>query len=109
MTAYALQNAPHAGLQLTPTTPTTGSVDTCPTGANIGLLIVGPSSASATLAIPVPNVDGLAVTARSVTIATGQTWLVPMPSAVYGPGPVTLTWGGTLTACVVYLVATPQS
>lgn len=109
MTAYALQTPAHAGLTLTPTTPTTGAVDTCPTGANIGLLIVGPSSASATVAIPVPNVDGLAVTSRSVTVASGQTWLVPMPSTVYGPGPVTLTWSGTLTACVVYLIATPQS
>src|SRR5215831_4658022 len=101
MTAYALQTPAHAGLQLTGVLPTTGAVDTCPTGANIVMVVVGPSSASATVAIPVPNVDGLAVTARSVTIASGQTWAIPMPSTVYGPGPVTLTWSGTLTASSV--------
>ena len=109
MTAYTLQTPSHAGLQLTPTTPTTGAVDTCPTGANIVMVIVGPSSASATVAIPVPNVDGLAVTSRSVTIASGQTWTVPMPSTVYGPGPVTLTWSGTLTAATVNVISAPAS
>jgi hypothetical protein len=109
MTAYALQTPAHAGLQLTGVTPTTGAVDTCPTGANIAMVIVGPSSASATVAIPVPAYDGLAVTARSVTIASGQTWIVPMPSGVYGPGPVTLTWSGTLTAASVNVISAPSS
>jgi len=109
MTAYSIQTAPHAGLQLTPTTPTTGAVDTCPTGANIAMVIAGPSSASATVAIPLPAYDGQAVTARSVTVATGQTWIVPMPSAVYGPGPVTLTWSGTLTAATVNVISAPAS
>ena len=109
MTAYSLQTPGHAGLQLTPVTPTTGAVDTTPTGANIGLFIVGPSSASATLSIPVPAYDGQSVTARSVTIASGQIWTVPLPPNVYGPGPLTLTWGGTLTACTVSLVGMPTT
>jgi spore germination protein YaaH len=88
------------------TLPTTGAVDTCPTGANLSLLVVGPSSASATVALPIPTFDGQAVTARSVTVPTGQTWLIPLPSSVYGPGPITLTWSGTLTASAEAVVAT---
>lgn len=105
MTAYTVQSPSHSGLQLSGTLPTTGAVDTCPTGANIAMIIQGPSSASATVAIPLPNVDGQAVTARSVTIASGQTWIVPMPATVYGTGPVTLTWSGTLTASSVNVIA----
>jgi hypothetical protein len=105
MTAYTIQSPAHAGLQLAGTLPTTGAVDTCPTGANIAMVITGPSSASATVAIPLPAYDGQAVTARSVTVASGQTWIVPMPATVYGPGPVTLTWSGTLTASAVNVVA----
>lgn len=109
MTAYALQTPAHAGLTLSSTTPTTGAVDTCPTGANIVMFIVGPSSASASVAIPVPNVDGLAVTSRSFSVASGAIGVIPMPSTVYGPGPVTLTWSGTLTACTVNVVSAPAS
>ena len=106
MTALVAQSPPHAGAQLTMTLPTTGAVDTCPTGANLSLLVVGPSSASATVALPVPTFDGLAVTSRSVTVASGQTWLVPLPSSVYGPGPITLTWSGTLTASAEAVIVT---
>jgi hypothetical protein len=34
---------------------------------------------------------------------------VPMPSSVYGPGPVTLTWSGTLTASSVNVVTVAGS
>jgi len=109
MTAYALQSPAHAGLTLSSTTPTTGAVDTCPTGANIVMVIVGPSSASATVAIPLPAYDGQAVTARSFTVASGAIGAVPMPASVYGTGPVTLTWSGTLTACTVNVIGTSAS
>ena len=109
MAAYALQTPSHAGLTLSSTTPTTGSVDTCPTGANIVMLIVGPSSASATVSIPLPSYDGQAVTARSVVTASGAMSVVPLPSATYGPGPLTLTWSGTLTACTVNVISAPAS
>lgn len=105
MTAYSLQTPPHSGAQVTTVTPTTGAVDTCPTGPYVTLCITGPSSASATVAIPLPSYDGQAVTARSVTVPSGQTWQVPLPASVYGPGPLTLTWSGTLTACTVYVTA----
>jgi len=105
MTAYSIQSPAHAGLQLSGTLPTTGAVDTCPTGPNVQMIIQGPSSASATVSIPLPAYDGQAVTARSVTVASGTVWSVPMPASVYGPGPVTLTWSGTLTASSVNVVA----
>jgi hypothetical protein len=69
---------------------------------------VGPSSASATVTIPIPNVDGTqAVTGRAVTIATATSQLIPLPSSVYGTGPVTVTWSGTLTAAVVAVITIP--
>jgi hypothetical protein len=53
-------------------------------------------------------VDGTqAVTGRNVVIATGQSWLIPLPSSVYGAGPVTVTWAGTLTACTCAVVTIP--
>ena len=108
MTAFAVQAPGHGGAVITLTAPTTGSVDTVPTGAGIGLWVVGPSSASATVAIPIPAVDATqAVTPRSVTIATATSQLIPLPSTVYGTGPVTLTWSGTLTACVVAVITIP--
>lgn len=109
MTAYAIQSPPHAGQQLTMTLPTTGAVDTWPTGANVHALIVGPSSASATVALPIPTFDGQAVTARSVTIASGQVWSIPLPPSVYGVGPITVTWSGTLTASSVAIVTVAGS
>lgn len=109
MTAFAVQGPPHAGQQLTMTAPTTGAVDTVPTGQGIGMLITAPSSASATVTIPIPNVDGTqAVTGRPIVISTGNApWLVPLPSSVYGAGPVTLTWAGTLTAMTMAVVTIP--
>jgi hypothetical protein len=106
MTALVAQSTAHAGAQITTTLPTTGAVDTCPTGDNLSLVVVGPSSASATVALPIPNFDGQAVTARSVTIPSGQTWSIPLPTAVYGPGPITLTWSGTLTAAQEFVLRT---
>ena len=109
MTAFAVQAPGHAGAQMTMTAPTTGAVDTVPTGQGIGMWITAPSSASATVVIPIPNVDGTqAVTGRTIVIATGNTpWLVPLPSSVFGAGPVTLTWSGTLTAMTMAVVTIP--
>jgi hypothetical protein len=106
MTALAAQSMPHAGAQVATTLPTTGAVDTCPTGTGLSLIVVGPSSASATVALPIPTFDGQAVTARSVTVPSGQTWAIPLDPNVYGPGPITLTWSGTLTASQEYVLRT---
>jgi len=108
MTAFTVQGPPHAGAVITLTAPTTGAVDTLPTGAGIGLWVVGPSSASANVTIPIPNVDGTqAVTGRNVVISTGTSALIPLPATVYGTGPVTVTWAGTLTACVCAVITIP--
>jgi len=106
MTAFSVQAPGHGGAVITLTAPTTGAVDTVPTGPGIGLLAVGPSSASMNVTIPIPNVDGTqAVTGRNVVIATAdKPWVIPLPSTVYGPGPITLTWAGTLTASGVAVV-----
>ena len=106
MTAFTVQAPGHAGVALTMTTPTTGAVDTVPTGAGIALFVTPPSSASMNVTIPIPNVDGTqAVTGRNVVIATAdKPWVIPLPSTVYGPGPITLTWAGTLTASGVAVV-----
>jgi hypothetical protein len=69
---------------------------------------VGPSSASANVTIPIPNVDATqTVTGRNVVISTGTTQLIPLPSTVYGTGPVTVTWAGTLTAATVAVITIP--
>ena len=108
MTAFSVQAPGHGGAVITLTAPTTGAVDTVPTGQGIGLWVVGPSSASANVTIPIPNVDGTqAVTGRNVVINTATSQLIPLPSSVYGTGPVTLTWAGTLTACVVAVITIP--
>ena len=106
MTAFTVQAPGHAGAALTMTVPTTGAVDTVPTGAGIALLVTPPSSASMNVTIPIPNVDGTqAVTGRNVVIATtDKPWIIPLPSTVYGAGPITLTWAGTLTASGVAVV-----
>ena len=106
MTALATQSPGHGGLQLSMTTPTTGAVDTVPTGSNIALLILA-GSGTATVALPYPNVDSTqTVTSRTITIASGNTpWSVPLPSSVLGTGPITLTWGGTLTGVTYAVVA----
>lgn len=108
MTAFSVQGPGHAGAQITMTAPTTGAVDTVPTGQGIGLLMLAGSS-SGNVTVPIPNVDGTqAVTGRVVTVASGNTpWILPLPSTVYGPGPVTVTWAGTLTGITVAVVNVP--
>ena len=108
MTALAVQGPAHAGAQMTMTTPTTGAVDTIPTGQGLGLLILA-GSGTGNVTIPLPNVDGSqAVTGRQVTIASGNTpWIVPVPDSVYGTGPVTVTWGGTLTGITYAVIRIP--
>jgi hypothetical protein len=109
MTAFAVQAPGHAGQKITMVLPTTGAVDTVPTGAGVGLLVTAPSSASMNVTIPIPNVDGTqAVAGRNVVVTAADTpWIIPLPSSVYGAGPVTLTWAGTLTASGVAVVTIP--
>lgn len=109
MTAYAVQSPPHAGAQLTYSTPANG--DTMPTGAGVALLVKNPAAGTAiTVAATLPSVDGLPGPTRTVNIPVGPAdWLIPFPASVYGPGPVTLTYTGTLTSVQVAAVVVPGS
>jgi hypothetical protein len=104
MTAYVVQNPPHAGLQLNLVAPTAGAADSCPTGAGIGMIVTGPSSGSATVTLPLPPEDNLPGPGRQVSVPSGQTWLIPVPDDTYGPAPITVTWAGTLTGATVAVI-----
>lgn len=115
MATYTLQSPPHAGAAITfVTSPATGDVAPCGTGQvnasapGSALLVVGPSSSSMTVSLPGLTDDGLAVGPRVVTVPSGQTWLIPLPSSVYG-STVTITYGGTLTAAQVACIMSPAS
>jgi len=69
------------------------------------MIIGGPSSGSATVGIPLPAEDTLPGPVRSVTVPSGQTWLIPVHDSVYGGAPVTLAWSGTLTGATVTVVS----
>lgn len=103
MTTYTLQQPPHAGAQLTFSTPASG--DQAPTGPGIGLLVINPSGGTTiTVSLPPLTSDGLTVGPRIVSILAGATWIIPLPSGVYGAAPVTLTYTGTLTGVLVAAV-----
>ena len=101
MTAYGIQAPGHAGLTLTPVTPSGTAGDTSPTGDHYGLLVQNqnPGSMTVTLAI-VATYDGLAISSRTVTIpgttgtgsALGGIEMIPLPSAVYGVGPEAIVY-----------------
>ena len=106
MTAYALQSPPHAGAQVTWTNPPANG-DTVVPGTKTGLLIYNGGGGTVTVSIPLPTSDGQTVTARLVTLLTLQTWLIPLPSSVYGTSAVTLTYTGTLTLVYAANVSIP--
>lgn len=96
MTAYGIQAPPHAGLTLTPVTPSGTIGDTTPTGDHYGLLVQNQNPGSITVVLPiVATYDGLAVASRVVSIpgttatasALGGFEMIPIPSAVYGIAP----------------------
>ena len=104
-TTYTLQSPPHAGAALALTVPANG--DIVPTGSGIGLLVINSAAGTMTVVLPLPTVDGQVVTARTVTILASATWLIPLPSSVYGVGTVTVTYTGTLAAVGVAVISTP--
>jgi hypothetical protein len=50
--------------------------------------------------------DGVTVGPRVITVTQATSWLVPLPSTVYG-STVTLTYTGTLGTVGVSVIATP--
>jgi hypothetical protein len=107
MTTYALQAPAHAGAQLTWTTPATG--DQLTPAAGTALVVLNPTGSSITVSLPMPASDGVTVGPRVVTCAVSATapTVIPVPSAVYGSSPITLTYTGTLTAVQVALITIP--
>lgn len=103
-TVYTVQTPPHAGLTLTPVTPS-ASGDTIPCGGGLALLIVQTATTASVLTLPTLTFDGLTVTSRTVSVpgTLGATVLVPLPSAVYGPT-VSPTWSSE-TGLVTFVIA----
>lgn len=105
MATYAIQSPPHAGAQITYVSPP-ASGDIAPTGSGLGLLVRSPS-ATITVSLPMLSFDGVTVGPRVVTVSSGQDWLIPLPSSVYGTPNVVLTYSGTLAAVQVAVITTP--
>jgi hypothetical protein len=106
MATYALQNPPHAGAQITFTSPPANN-DIAPCGSGMSLLVVNPTAnGTVTVSLPCLTDDGLTVGPRVVTIPQATSWLIPLISSVYG-STVTLTYTGTLTTVQVAVITSP--
>jgi hypothetical protein len=108
MTTYALQAPAHAGAQITWTVPATGDLAT--PGVGYALMVVNPTAnGSSTVSLPMPASDGVTVGPRVITCPAGTTapTVIPLPPAVYGTSPVTLTWTGTVANISVALIVIP--
>lgn len=109
MATYSLQSPPHAGAQLTFTTPTASS-DLMLPGQGVGLLVINPTgNGSVTVSLPMPASDGVTVGPRSVSCpaASATPTLIPLPSSVYGAVPITPTYTGTVANVSVALITIP--
>jgi len=106
MATYTVQNPPHTGAQVSySVVPANGDITPC--GPGLGLLIVNPAAnGTVTVSLPMLPFDGVAVGPRVVTMLQATTWLIPLPSTVYG-STATLTYTGTLATVQVAVIATP--
>jgi hypothetical protein len=106
MATYTIQSPPHAGAAITYVSPP-ASGDIAPCGSGLGLIVVNPTAnGTVTVSLPGTPDDGLTVGPRVVSIPQATTWLIPLPSWVYG-STVTLTYTGTLTTVQVAVITTP--
>jgi hypothetical protein len=97
MATYTVQSPPHgptAASTLSAPGGTTG--DLAPTGSGVALLVANGATPTSVALVPVPF-DGLTVGTRTVTIAASSTYLIPLPSSVYGAGTVGVTYGNVTT------------
>ena len=106
MATYTVQNPPHTGAQVSySVVPANGDIAPC--GPGLGLLIVNPAAnGNVTVSLPMLPFDGVTVGPRVVTVPQATTWLIPLPSSVYG-STATLTYTGTLGTVQVSAIATP--
>lgn len=100
MANYPIQSASHGGLPaLTMVTPVNGdTVQPTPSGF---LIVECGASGAPVLTLTPPTYDGQAVGPRAITMAANNTYLIPIPTSVYGTGLLTLAWSGTLTTVTV--------
>lgn len=105
MATYAIQSPPHAGAQLVPAVPASGDIAPC--GSGLGLLVVNPAAnGTVTVSLPMLAFDGVTVGPRVVTVPQATSWLIPLPSSVYG-SQVVLTYTGTLATVGVSVITSP--
>lgn len=112
MTAYTVQNPPHAGATLAAVAPAATN-NTAPCGNGLGLLIINPTGGtSITVTMHVPAVitfDGLAVPNRTLTVSAGvQPAILPLVSADYldpATGLCLFDVSGTLTTVLCAVIA----
>jgi len=108
LATYTVQNPPHAGAQVTFTSPP-ASNDVAPCGSGIALMVVNPTAnGTVTVSLPALADDGMVVGPRVVSIPQATTWFIPLISSVYGSS-VVLTYTGTLTTVQVAVVTFPGS
>jgi len=96
MATYTVQSPAHAGAAITLQAPGGTTGDLAPTGSGIALFVGNGATPTSVSLTPVPF-DGLAVTARSFTVAANTVNLIPLPSSVYGAGTVAVGYGNTTT------------
>lgn len=94
---YTIQSPPHApAAAITLQAPGGTTGDVAPTGSGVALLVVNGATPTSVALVPVPF-DGLTVGTRTITIAASSTYLIPLPSSVYGAGTVAVTYGNITT------------
>ena len=112
MTAYVIQNPPHAGAVLTAVAPAATN-NTAPCGNGLGLLIINPTGGtSITVTMHVPaiiNFDGLVIPNRTLVVAAGvQPAILPLVAADYldpATGLCLFDVSGTLTTVLCAAIA----
>jgi hypothetical protein len=106
MATYTIQSPAHVGAQLVPVSPPANG-DIAPCGSGVALLVVNPAAnGTVTVSLPMLPSDGVTVGPRVVSLPQGTSWLIPLPSSVYG-STVVLTYTGTLTTVLVSVISTP--
>ena len=106
MATYTVQNPPHAGAQVTFTSPPANN-DVAPCGSGIALMVVNPAAnGTVTVSLPALTDDGMTVGPRVVSVPQATTWFIPLISSVYG-STVTLTYTGTLATVQVAVITFP--
>ena len=105
MATYSIQNPSHTGLQLAPVVPANNDVAPC--GSGLGLLVTNPAAnGTVTVSLPMLPSDGVTVGPRVVSVPQATSWLIPLPSSVYGASAV-LTYTGTLATVGVSVITVP--